>query len=88
MPFVNKEQVRRAKDVAAIDYILKHEPNNIRRSGESIRLIDHPSISISDNGWYWHSQSTGSKSALDFLITVRGYTFREAVLKLMKIGMN
>jgi len=83
MSFVNKEQIHRAKEVDVVDYVLKHESNNVRRSGEDFRLIDHPSISISDDGWYWHSQSTGSKSALDFLITVRGYTFREAVLKLM-----
>jgi len=82
MKFVNKEQIRRAKEVCVVDYILKHERNNIRKSGDSYRLIDHPSIAIDDNGWYWHSQSIGNNSALDYLIKVRGYTFRDAVNKL------
>jgi hypothetical protein len=82
LSFVNKDQIRRAKEVNIVDYILRHEPKNIRKIGDSYRLIDHPSVAINDSGWYWHSHSTGSKSALDYLVTVRGYTFREAVLKL------
>ena len=83
MAFVNKDQIQRAKDIDAIDYVLKHEHKNIRKVGECYRLIDHPSISISENGWYWHSQCFGSKTALDYLIMVRGYDFVDAVRLLM-----
>lgn len=83
MPFVNKDQIQRAKEINVLDYILRHESQNIRKVGECYRLIDHPSISISDNGWYWHSQSTGSKTALDYLVIVRGYSFIDAVNLLM-----
>jgi len=82
MSFVNEDQIRRAKEVNVVDYVIRHESKNIRKVGDTYRLIDHPSIAINDNGWYWHSQSTGSKSALDYLIIVRGYSFREAVHKL------
>jgi len=82
MAWVTDEQIKQARDVHILDYILRNEPDNIRNIGKCYRLKDHPSLSIDKNGWYWHSQSIGSRLALDFLVTVRGYEFVDAVVKL------
>ena len=63
----------------ALDYLRVHEPDNLRPVGREYRLRDHESLSIGDNGWYWHSKGIGSRSAIDFLTDVRGYDLVEAV---------
>ena len=35
MPGVSREQIERAKQVDILDYVLKHEPNNVRRIGSA-----------------------------------------------------
>ena len=40
---------------------------------------EHDSLKISNGKWYWFSQSIGGRSALDYLIKVRGTPFKEAV---------
>ena len=83
MGWVTKEQIAKAREIPAIDYVLKHEPNNIKRIGKEYRFLDHESLSIGNNGWYWHSRGTGGFSALSYLTEVRGIEFVEAVCMLI-----
>lgn len=76
---VTREQIDRAKQVNILDYLLKHEPNNIKRVGKAYYLIDHDSLRISNNLWIWESQGFGGKNVIDYLIKVRGYSFVDAV---------
>jgi hypothetical protein len=50
--------------------------------GNAIYLKDHDSLEISNGLWNWHSQGIGGRTALDFLIKVRGYGFVDAVRRL------
>jgi predicted Abi (CAAX) family protease len=75
MSGVSKEQIARAKEVGIEDYILSHEPNNIKKIGNALYLRDHDSLEISNNLWNWHSQGIGGKNVIDYLIKVRGYDF-------------
>jgi len=80
MPGVTKEQIAEAKGVDALSYVLEHEPNNIKRSGgNEYRLIDHDSLKFSNGKFHWFSRGIGGRTALDFLIKVRGVDFVEAV---------
>jgi len=79
MPGVTREQIDRAKQVDILDYILRHEPNNVKRIGNSHYLKDHDSFRISNGLWKWESQSIGGKNVVDYLIKVRGYDFVDAV---------
>ncbi|MDL2232144.1 toprim domain-containing protein [Ruminococcaceae bacterium OttesenSCG-928-L11] len=83
MPWVSKEQITHAKSIPILDYILAHEPDNVRRVGGEYRLKDH-SITMSHGKWHWQSQGIGgaSATALNYLISVRGYSFADAVLHL------
>ncbi|MDR2654904.1 MAG: DUF3991 domain-containing protein, partial [Oscillospiraceae bacterium] len=79
MPGVGKEQIARAKEISIEDYILRNEPNNVRRVGFAYYLKDHESLEISNGMWNWHSQGVGGKNVIDYLIKVRGYGFVDAV---------
>jgi len=79
---VTQEQIERAREVDALGYILANEPGNVRRVGNCYRLKDHPSLSIDGNGWFWHSRGIGGK-AIDYLVSVRGYKFVDAVCALI-----
>jgi DNA primase len=61
------------------DYILSHEPNNVKRIGRALYLKDHDSFEISNGLWNWHSRGIGGKNVIDYLIKVRGYGFVDAV---------
>ena len=79
MAYVSKDQLERARQIPVIDYILRYESGNIKQIGGEYRLHDHTSLSIGEKGWFWHSRGIGAKSALDFLIEVRGYGLVNAV---------
>ena len=79
MAGVTREQIDYAKQVDILDYILSHEPDNVKRIGNAYYLKDHDSFSISNGLWIWRSQDIGGKNVVDYLIKVRGYSFVEAV---------
>ena len=83
MSGVSKAQIERARQIGVLDYILCYEHDNVKRVGTQYRLRDHDSLSVSDEGWFWHSQGIGGQTALDFLVCVRGYGFVDAVCLLL-----
>jgi len=82
MSGVSREQIDRAKAVPILDYLLSHEPNNVRRIGSAYYLKDHDSLEISNGLWNWHSHGIGGRNVVDYLIKVRGYSFVDAVRRL------
>ena len=88
MPGVSREQIDRAKQVGILDYVLKHEPDNVRRIGNAYYLKDHESFEISNGLWNWHSQGVGGKNVVDYLMKVRGFSFVDAVRHLAGDGMT
>ena len=85
MPGVSKAQIAQAKQIDLLTYLRRYEPNAIVKSGSDYRLKEHDSLVISDNGkWHWCSRGFGGKTALDFLIHVRGYAFLDAVHHLLE----
>ena len=83
MPGVSREQIARAKEINIEDYIRSHEPQNIKRIGNTIYLKDHDSLRISNGLWKWESQGIGGKNVVDYLIKVRGFCFVDAVQHLV-----
>lgn len=80
IPGVTAEQIKKAKEIEILDYILAHEPDNVKRIGNEYRLKDH-SVTMSNGKWHWQSRGVGgaTATALNYLITVRGYGFVDAV---------
>lgn len=80
MPGVTKEQIERAKQWDLLSYLQTYEPQELKKcGGQEYRTVSHDSLKISNGKWNWHSRGIGGRTALDYLIKVRGQSFVEAV---------
>lgn len=83
MGYVTQAQIAKAKEVGLLSYLQRYEPDEVVRfSGDTYTTKTHDSLKISNGMWYWWSKGIGGKSALDYLIKVRGFAFTDAVLHL------
>lgn len=83
MPYINHEDIIKAKQVDLLTYLQNFEPNElVRDSTNTYSTREHDSLKISNGKWQWFSQGIGGRSALDYLIKVRGLSFVEAVEKI------
>ncbi len=83
MPYVTPEQIQRAKRLDLLTYLQYYEPHElVRFSGNVYTTRTHDSLKISNGKWCWWSCGIGGRSALDYLIKVRGMTLPEAVLQI------
>lgn len=80
MPGVTKEQIARAKEWDLLSYLQAYEPQELKRcGGNEYCTASHGSLKISNGKWHWHSQGFGGRTALDYLVKVRGMNFVAAV---------
>lgn len=83
MPYVTPEQIERAKKMDLLTYLQYYEPYElVRFSGNVYTTRTHDSLKISNGKWCWWSRGIGGRSALDYLIKVRGMSFPEAVIQI------
>ena len=80
-PYVTEEQIRAAKAVNTLAFLLRHQPEQFKRVGRTeYAHCDHDSLKVSSNGkWNWHSRGVGGTTAVQYLIKVEGYDFVRAV---------
>ncbi|MCI8623525.1 MAG: DUF3991 domain-containing protein [Provencibacterium sp.] len=80
MSGVSKEQIAQAKEWDLLSYLQTREPNELMRCGpHEYCTRTHDSLKISKGKWCWNSRGIGGRTALDYLIKVRGISFTEAV---------
>ncbi len=80
MSSVSKEQIAKAKEWDLLSYLQAYEPQELKRSGpHEYCTRTHDSLKISNGKWCWNSQGIGGRTALDYLIKVRGIAFTDAV---------
>lgn len=80
MPYIPPSVVREVKRMDLLTYLKNYEPYElVHFSGNTYTTRTHDSLKISNRKWMWWSQRTGGRSALDYLIKVRGYSFLEVV---------
>lgn len=79
MPGVTKEQIAKAKEWDLLSYLQAYEPGELKKCGNEYCTRSHDSLRISNGKWHWHSQGIGGRTALDYLIKVRGLDFVGAV---------
>ncbi|WP_214625802.1 DUF3991 and TOPRIM domain-containing protein [Paenibacillus agaridevorans] len=83
MSYVNKEQIEQAKQWDLLTYLQMYEPTELIRCSRNVfSTRTHDSLKISNGKWFWWSRGIGGRSALDYLIKVRGLSFPEAVLEI------
>ena len=80
IPGVSKEQIAQAKEWDLLSYLQTHEPQELKRCGpHEYCTRTHDSLKISHGKWCWNSRGIGGRTALDYLIKVRGMDFVGAV---------
>lgn len=80
MPYIDPEIVAQTKRIDLLTYLQERDPEElVRVSASTWCTREHDSLKISNGKWYWWSRGFGGRSALDYLIKVRGMSFLDAV---------
>lgn len=80
MSYIAPEVVQEVKRMDLLTYLRNYEPSElVHFSGNTYTTRTHDSLKISNGKWMWWSRGIGGRSALDYLIKVRGYPFLEAI---------
>ena len=85
--YFEKEELRRAKQMSAIEFLKRYRPEELVRCGTGeYELRSHDSFKISESTslWHWKSRDIGGKSALDYLVRVEDVPFTDAVRYLLE----
>lgn len=84
MPYIDPEVILEAKKMDLLAYLQNYEPQElVHFSGNVYCTRTHDSLKISNGKWCWHSRGIGGRSALDYLIKVKGLSFTDAVEQIM-----
>lgn len=87
MPYIAPEVITEAKRMDLLTYLREYEPGElVKFSSNTYTTRTHDSLKISNGKWMWWSRGIGGKSALDYLIKVRGMDFVGAVQTIMRNG--
>jgi len=83
MTYIAPETIEKVRQIDLLTYLRANEPEDIVPIGrDTYQLRSHDSLKISNGLWNWFSHGIGGRSALDYLIIVKGLTFTDAVMKL------
>jgi len=83
MPYIKPETILEAKKVDLLSYLRAHEPDELVRCSGGYCTRTHDSLKISNGMWMWWSRGIGGRSALDYLVKVKGMDFTEAVQQIV-----
>lgn len=88
--YIRKDALQEIRKLSAFDYLKNYQPDMLIKNGRTDYYHrEHDSLHFSNGKWYWWSQGKGGTSALDYLVTVEGFDFKDAcnyLLDLMKIS--
>ena len=80
MSSVSKEQIEKVKQMDLLAYLSQYEPDELISNGRNeFTTKTHGSLVISNGKWIWNKHNIGGRTALDYLIKVRGMGFVDAV---------
>lgn len=83
MPFIEADTIMAARQIDLLSYLQTHEPEElVKLQGDNYCTREHDSLKISNGQWYWFSRGFGGRSALDYLVKVKGMSFPDAVRQL------
>ena len=80
----SKEDIAKAREMDLLTYLSYFEPDNLKHVSANVySTVEHDSLIINNGKWCWFSRGIGGRSALDYLIKVRGLSFPDAVARLI-----
>ncbi len=84
---ITKKDITRIRELDALSYFKNYVPDELVRNGrrDSYYLRSHDSLKLSNGMWYQWSTRIGGKSALDYLIKIEGWQFKDACRYLLDL---
>ena len=83
IPYIPPNEIARIKQIL-LTYLRQREPDELVKIGSNYFTKSHDSLCVSENGlWQWQSKHIGGKTALQYLIKVRGMSFYDATRHLL-----
>ena len=80
MAYYPRELIAGIKQIDLLTYLQNYEPGElVKINAHMYSIREHDSLKISNGLWFWWSRGIGGRSALDFLVKVRGMDFTDAV---------
>ena len=80
MAYYTKKEIEKAKKLDLYNYLSNYESDElVQYNRDTYTTKTHDSLKISNGMWYWFSRGIGGKSALEYLIKVKEYSFTEAM---------
>ena len=78
------DRINKAKQIDLFTYLDRYEPNElVKLKGNEYCTKEHDSLKISNGKWHWHSRGIGGRSALDYLVKVRGMGLMQAANEIL-----
>lgn len=85
MSFFSKEDIARVKKLDLYTFLKMYNPDELVHFSKNTYVTrEHDSLKINNGMWYWFSRGIGGKTALEYLIKVKGFSFTSAVEHLLK----
>ena len=83
MPYIEADEIMAARQIDLLTYLQQYEPNElVKLDGGNYCTREHDSLKISNGKWHWFSRGIGGRTALDYLVKVKGMSFPDAVRQL------
>ena len=84
------DEVLQAKNTDIIDFLGLHCGFSFRRTGAYYQCKEHDSLMIKANRkmWYWNSQNLNGQNALDWLISVDGLSYTQALESIIGVPIS
>lgn len=89
MKRIAPETIEEARQMDLLTYLKNYEPYELVRCGRGTYCTrTHDSLKLSNGLWMWWSQGIGGRSALDYLVKVKGIPFVRAIETIMNGDVN
>ena len=80
----SKEDIAKAREMDLLTYLACFEPDNLKQISANVySTVEHDSLMINNGKWCWFSRGIGGRTALDYLIKVKGLRFPDAVARII-----
>ena len=80
----SKEDIAKAREMDLLTYLACFEPDNLKQVSANVySTVEHDSLMINNGKWCWFSRGIGGRTALDYLIKVKGLRFPDAVARII-----
>lgn len=83
---IKKDQLKRVKEIGLLTYFQNYYPENLIKNGKTdYTTKTHSSLHMSNGMWFYWRTGVGGRSALDYLIKVEEYEFKDAVYHILDL---